>query len=112
MERSLLGFVGTCPENVTIPNTVTEVGESAFDATVYGAAVDNLMKALDAKAARLMEAGNYDGAINVYSTDIGELAPESLVARERKIRELEQMRRNAAADTAESDSVEGEESRQ
>ena len=38
----LLGFVGTCPENVTVPNTVTEVGESAFDATVYGAAVDNL----------------------------------------------------------------------
>ena len=58
-------------------------------------AVAKLMESLNEKAARLIEAGNYDGAINVYSTDIGPLAPESLPERERKMLnlELEKMRR-------------------
>ena len=58
-----------------------------------GAAVAKLMENLDAKAARLIEEGNYDGAINVYNTDIGDLAPESRTLREQRVRELEQIRR-------------------
>ena len=59
------------------------------------AAVAKLMDSLNEKAARLIEDGNFDGAINVYSTDIGPLAPESLPERERKMLnlELEKMRR-------------------
>ena len=59
------------------------------------AAVAKLMESLNEKAAKLMEDGNIDGAINVYSTDIGPLAPESLPERERKMLnlELEKMRR-------------------
>ncbi len=60
------------------------------------AAVAKLMESLNEKAAKLMEDGNIDGAINVYSTDIGPLAPESQIERERKIRELERKRQNAA----------------
>lgn len=60
------------------------------------AAVAKLMESLNGKAARLIEAGNYDGAVNVYKTDIGPLAPESQIERERKIREIEQLRRDAA----------------
>ena len=62
-----------------------------------GTAVGKLMESLDEKAARLMEEGNYDGAINVYSTDIGPLAPESRIAREQKIMEIEKNRQDAAA---------------
>ena len=58
-------------------------------------AVGTLMDSLNEKAARLISAGNFTGAINVYNTDIGELAPESKTAREKKIREIEQMRRDA-----------------
>ena len=61
------------------------------------AAVEKLMESLNAKAARLMEEGNYDGALNVYSTDIGPLAPESKNARERKIMEIEQARPGTAS---------------
>lgn len=59
------------------------------------AAVAKLMDSLNEKAARLIEDGNFDGAINVYSTDIGPLAPESLPERARKMLnlELEKMRR-------------------
>ena len=59
------------------------------------AAVAKLMESLNEKAAKLMEDGNIDGAINVYSTDIGPLAPESQIERERKMLnlELEKMRR-------------------
>ena len=60
-----------------------------------GAAVGKLMDSLDEKAVRLLEEGNYDGAINVYTTDIGPLAPESRTIREQRIRELERMRREA-----------------
>ena len=64
--------------------------------TASDTAVANLMKSLNEKAGRLMEDGNIDGAINVYSTDIGPLAPESLPYRERKMLdlELEKMRRD------------------
>ena len=53
------------------------------------AAVAKLMASLNEKAGQLIEAGNIDGAINVYSTDIGPLAPESLPERERKMLDLE-----------------------
>ena len=66
------------------------------------AAVAKLMDSLNGKAARLIEDGNYDAAINVYSTDIGPLAPESQTERERKIRELEAMRQAAAGESDES----------
>ena len=39
----LVGFLGDCPESVTIPNTVTEIGESAFDA-YYDPSAANLKK--------------------------------------------------------------------
>lgn len=52
-------------------------------------AVAKLMATLNEKAARLIEDGNFDGAINVYNTDIGPLAPESLPYRERKMLDLE-----------------------
>ena len=74
------------------------------------AAVAHLMETLNGKADRLIESGNYDGAINVYSTDIGSLAPESLSARERKIRELEQLRRDAEAASGGPDSESGPDS--
>ncbi len=63
--------------------------------TASNAAVADLMNSLNEKAAQLIEAGNIDGAINVYSTDIGPLAPESQIERERKMLnlELEKMRR-------------------
>ena len=64
------------------------------------AAVARLMESLNEKADKLIEAGNYDGAINVYGTDIGPLAPESRIEREQKVRELEQMRRDAEAAAA------------
>ena len=59
------------------------------------AAVAKLMASLNEKAALLIREGNYEAAINVYSTDIGPLAPESLPERERKMLnlELEKMRR-------------------
>ncbi len=60
-------------------------------------AVAKLMDSLNGKAARLIEEGNYDAAVNVYNTDIGPLAPESQGERERKIRELEAMRQDAAS---------------
>ncbi|MBP5585130.1 MAG: serine/threonine protein kinase [Lentisphaeria bacterium] len=53
------------------------------------AAVAKLMTSLNEKAAPLIREGNYDAAINVYSTDIGPLAPESLPERERKMLDLE-----------------------
>ena len=59
------------------------------------AAVAKLMDSLNEKADRLIEDGNFEGAINVYSTDIGPLAPESQIERERKIREIERMRQEA-----------------
>ncbi len=67
-----------------------------------GTAVAKLMENLDAKAARLIEEGNYDGAINVYNTDIGNLAPESRPLREQRIRELEQIRRGNEQSSGES----------
>ena len=59
-------------------------------------AVAKLMARLNRKAAGLIEKGNYEAAINVYNTDIGPLAPESLPYRERKMLdlELEKMRRD------------------
>ena len=60
------------------------------------AAVAKLMASLNEKAAPLIREGNYEAAINVYNTDIGPLAPESLPERERKMLELEKMRRDAA----------------
>ncbi len=57
--------------------------------TASDTAVANLMESLNGKAGRLIESGNIDGAINVYSTDIGPLAPESLPYRERKMLDLE-----------------------
>lgn len=65
-------------------------------------AVAKLMATLNEKAARLIEDGNYDAAINVYNTDIGPLAPESQPERERKILEIERMRRDAAPGANES----------
>ena len=59
------------------------------------AAVAKLMDSLNEKADRLIEDGNFEGAINVYSTDIGPLAPESQIERERKIREIERMSQEA-----------------
>ena len=64
------------------------------------AAVSKLMESLNEKAGRLVEEGNYDAAINVYNTDIGPLAPESRIERERKIRELERKRQDAASGSA------------
>jgi len=61
------------------------------------AAVEGLMEKLDRKAAPLIEAHEWDGAINVYRTDIGPLAPESQEARDRKIREIQKMRQDAEA---------------
>ena len=61
------------------------------------ASVAKLMESLNEKAGRLVEEGNYDAAINVYSTDIGPLAPESRIERERKIRELEKKRQDASS---------------
>ncbi len=60
------------------------------------AAVANLMGNLNEKADQLLKEGNLDGAINVYSTDIGPLAPESQTEREKMIRELEKKRQDAA----------------
>lgn len=65
------------------------------------AAVEELMETLNGKAANLMEDGNIDGAINVYSTDIGPLAPESKAEREQKILELEKKRQDAESKTGE-----------
>jgi serine/threonine protein kinase len=65
------------------------------------AAVEKLMETLNGKAANLMEDGNIDGAINVYSTDIGPLAPESKAEREQKILELEKKRQDAESKTGE-----------
>ena len=74
-------------------------------------AVGTLMASLNEKAGRLIKAGNFNGAINVYSTDIGPLAPESKPAREKKIREIEQMRREAESGPADSGSEPEEEPR-
>ena len=60
-------------------------------------AVRELMDKLDRKAAPLIEAREWEGAINVYRIDVGPLAPESQEARERKIREIEQKRQEAAS---------------
>ena len=62
------------------------------------AAVAELMAELDKKAAPLIEAREWDGAANVYRTDIGPLAPESRSLREQKIAEIERMKRNDAPD--------------
>ena len=64
--------------------------EAARDADVKA-----LMDSLNEKADRLIEAGNFNGAINVYNTDIGELAPESKTARNERIEVIERMRRDA-----------------
>ena len=64
-------------------------------------AVAKLMARLNQKAAGLIEKGNYEAAVNVYNTDIGPLAQESLPERERKMIEIEQMRLNAAAEPGE-----------
>jgi serine/threonine protein kinase len=74
-------------------------------------AVGTLMASLNEKADRLIRAGNFNGAINVYNTDIGELAPESKTAREKKIREIEQMLRDAESIPADSGSEAQEENR-
>lgn len=63
-------------------------------------AVGKLMDELDRKAAPLIEAHEWEGAVNVYRTDIGPLAPESQKAREQRIREIERKREDAAADGA------------
>ena len=63
------------------------------------AAVAKRMESLNEKAAQLLKDGNIDGAVNVYKTDIGPLAPESKVERERKIFELEKMRQDAKPKT-------------
>ena len=60
------------------------------------AAVAELMAELDKKAAPLIEAREWDGAANVYRTDIGPLAPESRTLREQKIAEIERMKRLAS----------------
>jgi serine/threonine protein kinase len=73
-----------------------------------GEAVAELMETLNEKADRLVEEGNYDAAINVYSTDIGPLAPESRIERERKIRDLEKMRQDAASGFGSGESGTGE----
>ena len=62
--------------------------------TARDADVRNLMDSLKAKAAELINAGNYDGAIHVYNTDIGPLAPESEDARNLEIERLKEMRQN------------------
>ena len=63
------------------------------------AAVAELMERLGEKAAPLIEAREWDGAINVYRTDIGPLAPESLSARNRKIEEIRRMQQEAESKT-------------
>ena len=65
-------------------------------------AVAKLMDSLNGKAARLIEEGNYDAAVNVYNTDIGPLAPESQGERMRKILDIELMRLPPAAESDES----------
>ena len=62
-------------------------------------AVRELMESLKAKAAPLIDAGNIDGAISVYSFDIGPLEPESEFARKEEIGKLEAMRRDAAPES-------------
>ena len=69
--------------------------------TASNKAVADLMASLNEKAGQLIESGNIDGAINVYSTDIGPLAPESQVERKRKILELEKMRQGTTSDETE-----------
>jgi hypothetical protein len=69
---------------------------------VSDAAVAELMDALAKKAAPLIEAREWDGAANVYRTDIGPLAPESRTLREQKIAEIERMKRNDAPDNTDS----------
>ncbi len=66
------------------------------------AAVAELMAELEKKAAPLIEAREWDGAANVYRTDIGPLAPESRTLREQKIAEIERMKRNDAPDNTDS----------
>ena len=58
-------------------------------------AVGELMNSLKAKADPLIDAGNFDGAISIYSFDIGPLEPESEPARKKEISKLEGMRRDA-----------------
>jgi len=58
-------------------------------------AVADLMEKLDQKAAPLIRAHEWDGAVNVYLIDIGPLAPESLEARERKVGEIRRLRQEA-----------------
>lgn len=65
------------------------------------AAVTKLMTELAGKAAPLIEAREWDGAANVYRTDIGPLAPESRTLREQKIAEIERMKRNDAPEKTE-----------
>ena len=68
-------------------------------------AVDGLMQVLDEKAAPLIKAGDWDGAVGIYSDESDPLAPESKRSRDRKIAEIGRLRRKAAADAAKSDPV-------
>ena len=76
--------------------------------TASNKAVADLMASLNEKAGQLIEAGNIDGAINVYSTDIGPLAPESQAERKRRILELEKMRQGTTSDETEKTDKTGE----
>ena len=55
------------------------------------------MDELDKKAAPLIEAHEWDGAANVYRTDIERLKAESEAMRNQKIREIELMKQNDAS---------------
>ena len=59
-----------------------------------GDAVAELMNELDRKAAPLIEAHEWDGAANVYRTDIERLKAESEAQRNRKIQEIEHMKQD------------------
>ena len=83
-------------ESFTAAEEYTEEARSLISELdkASGEAVAALMESLNGKAAALLEAGNFDGAVNVYTTDIGPLAPESRPLREQKIAEIERMKRN------------------